>query len=89
MPKVITDEEVKRHLAVNLTRILDERKLTRTELARRTGDPLMTISTACAGKCVPGAGIVARIAEALDVDVDRLIGPPPRFAPSKQLVKTA
>lgn len=76
---MLTDDDVKRNVAANLQRLLADRGLTRTALASKTGDALMTISSACAGKYVPGAGLLARIAEVLDVSVDRIVAAPPEI----------
>ena len=80
-----TDPEVKANLAANVARLLKDRGLTQTDLARMTGDPLMTISRVVRGQNDVRCGVVARIAEALDVSSDRLTGAPPR----KNLQKTA
>jgi len=82
---VISDATTCRHIAANLTRILDERKLTQSDLSRMTGDPVMTISRLCRGRNVPKVGVVARVAEALDVSIDRLTGPSPKKFPEKSL----
>ena len=77
---VITDEEAKENLATNLGRLMENRGMTQTELARITGQPVMTISRACRGQNVPRATVLSRVAEALDVSIDRLLGPPPEFS---------
>ena len=74
---MIKDDQAREYIAQNLCRILSERGLTQVQLAEMTGDTEMTISRVCRGKCTPGVGIIARIAEALDVSMDRLAGPPP------------
>lgn len=74
---MISDDQLRQNIAANLQRLLETRGLTRSALARLTGDSLMTISVTVAGKHVPGTGVVARIAEALDVSVDRLVNAPP------------
>jgi transcriptional regulator with XRE-family HTH domain len=82
MSTVIQDEQARQHIAQNLSRILSERGLRQTQLAEMTGDTEMTISRTCRGICTPGVGVVARIAEALDVSMDRLAGPPPEKIPN-------
>ena len=72
-----TDSECKANLASNLQRILSERGLTQSDLARMTGDPVMTISRIYRGQNQCLAGVLARIAEALDVSSDRLLSTPP------------
>ena len=72
-----TDIEVKSNVSANLQRLLRDRGLTRTALAQMTGDPLMTISSTVSGKYVPNVALLSRIADALDVSIDRLISAPP------------
>ena len=78
MSTVIQDNQARQHIAANLRRILSERQLTQSQLAGMTGDTEMTISRICRGICTPGIGVICRIAEALDVSVDRLAGQPPK-----------
>lgn len=75
-----SDDEARENIAANLQRILLSRGLTQTDLARATGDPVATISRIYKGQNQPLAGVLARIAEALDVSVDRLLSPPPPAA---------
>lgn len=77
---MLTDEQVKANVAANVPRLLVERRMTQKQLAERTGDPQMTISAMCRGLYVPGAGLITRVAEALDVSTDRLTGSPPEFS---------
>lgn len=72
---MITDEQAKSFLAVNLTRILRNRGLSQNALARMTNESPMRISTICRGTNVPDIACVARIAEALDVSIDALVRP--------------
>jgi transcriptional regulator with XRE-family HTH domain len=73
-----SDETVRENLAANLGRIIEERGLTQTALAQKTGETQVTISRILRGLHMPGAGILTRLAEALDVSIDRLVGTPPR-----------
>jgi len=75
---MINDDDVRRNLAENLCRILAERGISQRGLAAMTGDPVMTISRVCRGENLVRAGVRGRIAEALDVSADRLMGPPPK-----------
>jgi len=75
---MIEDNVAKRNIAANLHRLLDDRGWSQSHLSRLTGDPLMTVSRAVRGENLPGVGVLARFAEALDVSIDRLVGPPPR-----------
>jgi len=77
---VLTDEDAKRNLTANLTRLMVQRQINQADLARLTGEPIMTISRVCRGQNVPRATVLARLAEALDVSIDRLLGPPPEFS---------
>lgn len=70
---MLSDHETKITIGANLRRILAERDLTQSDLARMTGDPVMTISRICRGENQPLAGVLGRIAEALDVSIDRLL----------------
>ena len=78
MVTVVTDDfTVRKNLAANLGRILGERQLTQTALAERTGEKQATISRLLRGLHTPGAGVLTRLAEALDVSIDRLVSTPP------------
>lgn len=74
---MLTDNEVRDNIAANVRRILHDRGWSQSELARRAGENPMIISRICRGNHVPHAGIVCRVAEALDVTVDRLVNPAP------------
>ena len=77
MSIVIQNEQTRQNIAENLRRILQDRGLTQVSLASMSGDTEMTISRVCRGICTPGVGVIVRIAEALDVSIDRLAGAPP------------
>ncbi len=70
------DVQTRQNIAENLCRILHDRRLNQASLAKLTGDTEMTISRICRAKCTPGVGIIARIAESLDISMDRLTGIP-------------
>jgi transcriptional regulator with XRE-family HTH domain len=76
MSTVLSDSEVRANIAANLRRILDSRGLTQADLARLSGESEMNISRVIRGESTAGTGIMARIAEALDVSLDRLVFPP-------------
>jgi transcriptional regulator with XRE-family HTH domain len=84
MPTMIQDDEARDNIALNVRRLLDHRGLTQAELAEITRENEMMISRIVRGLFVPNVGTVARIAEALDVSMDRLVSPPPK----KNLLKT-
>jgi len=75
---MIEDPQVKANLAANVARLLKDRGWTQADLAARTGDPETTISRVVRGLNVVGLGVAVRIAEAFDVSLDRLTGPPPK-----------
>lgn len=77
---MLTDDEARRYLAANLQRLMENRRINQSDLARLTKEPVMTISRAFRGENMPRASVLARIAEALDVSIDRLLGPPPEFS---------
>lgn len=79
---MLTDEDAKRNLAGNLQRLMENRGINQSDLARLTGEPVMTISRAFRGENMPRASVLARIAEAMDVSIDRLLGKPPEFSQS-------
>ena len=76
---MITDQEVVANVAANVVRLLDARGWVQAELARATGVTTFTISRIVRGTTTPSGIALAKIAEAFDVSVDRLIGPPPRL----------
>jgi len=84
-----TDEEVKQNLAANILRILEARGWDQPMLAEATGEWLSTINRICRGENLPRVGVVSRIAEALDVSIDRLIAPPPSEPPSRRRKEVA
>ena len=74
---MVTDEQAKENIKANLARLLVDRGWSQNELARRTKESRMTISNVCRGNHVPSAALLARIAEALDVSMDRIVDFPP------------
>ena len=80
---MLTDEEVKGNVGENVRRLLDARGWSQADLALAAGETQMMISRICRSQHMPFAGTLARIAEALDVSVDRLVGPAPE-APAKK-----
>lgn len=78
MSTVISDEQALRNISANIRRLLVDRGWTQLDLAERTGESSATLSRLTRGYHMPGAGLLARIAEAFDVSVDRLVNPPPK-----------
>lgn len=74
---MITDDEIREHVAANVLRLIEEREWSQRDLAEKAGESPMNINRVCRGENVVRVGIVARIAEALGVNVDRLIAEPP------------
>lgn len=74
---MIDDDDAKRNLSANITRLLKDRGWNQKELSERTEQTNATISRTVNGLNVPGAVVLSRIAEALDVSIDRLLAPPP------------
>ena len=73
-----TDEQALANIAANLSRLLADRKWSQSDLARAAGEAIVNINRAVRGVNMPGAGLLGRIAEALDVSVDRLLADPPQ-----------
>ena len=83
MSTVISESDAKQNIAANIQRLLIDRQWSQGELARRTGEPIMMISRLCRGQHMPNVLSLARVAEAFDVSVDRLISSPPEKISAK------
>lgn len=75
MIAMITDEEVKRNIAANVTRLRGER--TRYALAKEAGMKTAHIIRIESGHYMPGAAVLARVAHALGTTMDALLLRPP------------
>lgn len=89
---MLTDEQAKRNIAANVTRLQGD--LSYGELARRCSlknDRIYpsAIQRIARGENMPGAGLLARLAEALGASVDELLDFPPKNRPEKKLEKIA
>ncbi len=73
---MITDKQTKSYLAENVSDLLDSRGWTQKQLADATGENQMMISRIVRGEHIPAASVLARIAEALDTTMDKLLEPP-------------
>jgi transcriptional regulator with XRE-family HTH domain len=73
MIAVLDDNQAKLNIAANLSRLLDERGMTRYRLAQLTGENQSTLHDIIHGARLPKIGILARIAEALEVTIDDLV----------------
>lgn len=75
MSNVISDEQSKELVAHNVNRLLEKQGHSRYWLAKQTGEWNSTIANVCTAKKCCGAGLLARIAEALGVGIDELFSP--------------
>jgi transcriptional regulator with XRE-family HTH domain len=73
MSTVISDDEVKKNIAANIAQTLHLMGKTQGWLANQVGVTPAAISLIVSGDRMPGAGVLRRIAEALNVRMDRLI----------------
>ncbi len=73
---MVTNDQVKRYVAENLTRILNSRGMTQKALAKMAGEDEMTISRLCRRQVSPNVAVMVRIADALEVSVDKLTSKP-------------
>jgi len=69
---VITDDQARKNVAANVKRLLDEKGMSQSDLARATGETFMTISRVVRAQNVASYAVVCRIAEALGVKSDDL-----------------
>ena len=76
---MLSDEEVTENLSANLIRLLQERGMSQSELARRSGENQPLISSIVLGKHLPNVARLNRIADALSVNIDRLLSAPPKL----------
>ncbi len=74
---MITDDEVRENVAENVNRFLGEKGWTQQDLADKSGESLRNIGRICRAENVVRVGLLARCAEALGVNLDRLIDSPP------------
>eukprot|EP00913_Durusdinium_trenchii_P028455 g26683.t1 len=74
---VITDTDAKRNIAYHINATLAAQGQSRYWLAKATGEWNSTIANVCNGKNMPGAGLLARIATALDLPAGELLKPIP------------
>jgi transcriptional regulator with XRE-family HTH domain len=82
---VINDDQAKRNIAANLHRLMATRGITQTALAEAADVSQSRISQVLRAQHMAGAGLLARIAEAFDVSIDRLVGYPPEEIPEISL----
>lgn len=68
--------EVARHLAHNLRSLRETRGWTQQRLAKQSGVPRPTLATLESGSANPTLAVLVRVAQALGVSIEELIGPP-------------
>ena len=74
---MLSNEDVRDNLATNVRRLLAERKMSQTDLAKKAVETDIAISRVVRGCMLASSGTITRIAEAFDVSIDRLVNPPP------------
>ncbi|MBX9790153.1 MAG: helix-turn-helix transcriptional regulator [Pirellulales bacterium] len=77
---MITDAKAKANIAANVQRLMEMHGFTQAQLAEATGETQGAISKVLNGHHMPGAGFLARLAEALDYSTDKLLAKPPTEA---------
>ena len=82
---MLKNDDVRKNLATNVRRLLIDRTMTQADLARKSGETENAISRVVRGCILASSGTTARIAEAFDVSIDRLVTP----APEKNFPKIA
>jgi transcriptional regulator with XRE-family HTH domain len=80
---MLTDDQAKALISQNVERLLEKRGINQSKLAELSGESEMNISRLISGKSMPRAGLLARVAEALEVTIDRLLMEPPKEPPRK------
>lgn len=71
-----TEEGVALHLARNLRGLREARGLTQQQIATRAGVPRPTVAHLESGSGNPTLAVLIRVASALNVSIEELIGPP-------------
>ena len=74
---MISNDEARQNIAANVQRLMAIRGWDQSDLARESGENHMQISRVVRGTNLANAATLARVAEALDVTMDRLISEPP------------
>jgi len=74
---MLSNDDVRDNLAVNVRRLLEDRNMSQADLARRAGESENAISRVVRGCLLASSGTIARIAGAFDVSIDRLVTPSP------------
>lgn len=82
---MISNDEAKARIGANVSRVMDEKRMTQAELSRITDENEVTISRVVRGTNVPNCALLHRIAEALQVSIDSLLAPPRQPHPVRKL----
>lgn len=61
-------------VAERLRQLMSERSVSQNELARRTGFSVQSVSLWCTGKNGMTLDAAAKVADALDVSIDEIVG---------------
>ena len=73
---VISEQQARRNISINLRRLMSDRGITQAKLARLTDMTEMQISRIVRGMFEPGIVSILRIAEALETSVEILAKDP-------------
>lgn len=72
--KMVDGESLRKNLAANLRRLLEEKGINRYNLALELGVSADTVGYLYKGTRMPGLDLVAKIAVYFDVSIDDLVG---------------
>jgi transcriptional regulator with XRE-family HTH domain len=77
----LSDERIAQNIADNLHRLLRDRGINQSELARRAGISKMAVSRYLRLQIIPGSPALARMAHALCTTTDELVRDPKNPVP--------
>jgi transcriptional regulator with XRE-family HTH domain len=89
MQPVLSDEQAKQNIAVNVQALLDAREWNQRDLARAIDESDMRVSFLVRGVKLASAAMLARVAEALETTVDALLAYPKRSPSHRKTSKVA
>ena len=70
----LTQSQAKQNIAINVDRLMTRKSITQVQLAASVGISQATISRISAGKILPNAMVLAKIAAALGTNSAKLLG---------------
>lgn len=73
---MITDEQTKEWISINMKRLMDLRGITQLEIAEQTGENKQRIWRIANGLHMPSAAVLKRVSESLGVTSDELMEEP-------------